>query len=72
MIVYTLRGESVLIGVHKDIPAYSVPVFHLHGEHIFVHYSYGNSNFIIGGTYFPPLSPSHKYESHITYVELLF
>lgn len=67
-----LRGGGVLISVHKDIPVYSVPISQLNVEHIFVHFSIGTFNFIVGGVYIHPLSSLHIYKSHISSVEILF
>lgn len=66
-----VRGGGVLIGIRKDIPAYLIKINQLNVEHIFVRFSIGSFNFIIGGVYIPPRSSPSIYESHISTVESL-
>lgn len=46
-------GGGVLIDIHKDIPSFRIIVPELNVEHIFVRFSIGTDNFVLGGVYIP-------------------
>jgi len=52
------RDGRVLIGIRKDISAWSIAVTQINVEHIFVHFSLDSFNFIVGGAYISPHSSS--------------
>lgn len=67
-----LWGGGVLIGIRKDITSRLLITSVLNVKQNFVSFSIGNSYFVVGGVYIPPLSLTEVYESHLTSVEFLF
>jgi hypothetical protein len=51
------RGGSVLIGIQKYIPSYSIVVTQLNVENIFVRFNVDSFSFIVDGVYIPLLLP---------------
>jgi hypothetical protein len=65
------RGGGVLIAIHRDIPSFLHSPPFQPVEQLFVGFSLGSLNFIIGGVYLPPSSTDDSYSAHLSSVDHL-